>query len=102
MRAMEICHRRHAELRMREADLVIRPRFHRIIDVLELDALRECVAAGARAVRRNVAEISAVLDGRTRDPLARQPVRCGRSYDSPALAEWPGLSPRRGPGESHR
>jgi NTE family protein len=67
MRAMEICHRRHAELRMREADLVIRPHFGRIINVLEFDALRECVAAGARAVRRNLGDISALLHGRTCD-----------------------------------
>lgn len=51
IRAMEICHRTHADLRFDEADLVLRPRFRRPIDTLEFSAYRECVAAGFRAVR---------------------------------------------------
>lgn len=52
LRAMEICHLRHAELRMRDADLVIRPDFGRTIDVLDFDARAECIIAGAKAVAR--------------------------------------------------
>lgn len=51
VRAMEICHRRHGDLRFNEADLVVRPQFRRFIDTLDFDAARECVAAGARATR---------------------------------------------------
>lgn len=51
IRAVEICHLRHADLRFVEADVVIRPRFRRPIDVLEFGARRECIAAGLRAVR---------------------------------------------------
>lgn len=61
MRAMEICHRRHAELRMREADLVLRPRFGRGIDVLDFDARLECVAAGRNAVMATRGELRALL-----------------------------------------
>jgi NTE family protein len=65
MRAMEICHLRHAELRMRDADLVIRPDFGRAIDVLDFDARRECIAAGERAFARQRQAIHRLL-GRTR------------------------------------
>lgn len=61
MRAMEICHLRHAELRMREADIALRPDFDRVINVLELDARDECVAAGVRTVYRRLEEIQSVL-----------------------------------------
>lgn len=66
MRAMEICHRRHAELRLREADLVLRPDFGRAIDVLDFDARQECVAAGVRAVQDGLGDIRELLeeDGR--------------------------------------
>lgn len=50
-RAMEICHRQHADLRFAQADLVLRPRFRRSIGTLEFSARRECVAAGIRIVR---------------------------------------------------
>ena len=53
MRAMEICHRRHADLRFGEADLVLRPGFSRTVDTLDFRARRECVAAGLRVVRRD-------------------------------------------------
>ena len=61
MRAMEICHYTHARLRLREADLVLRPRFRRFIDVLDFTSGRECVAAGVRAVRGQEHEIEALL-----------------------------------------
>lgn len=52
MRAMEVCHLGHAHLRLATADVVLRPRFARCIDVLDFGARRECVVAGIRAVRR--------------------------------------------------
>jgi NTE family protein len=61
MRAVEICHHTHAHLRLREADLVLRPRFRRFIDVLEFSGSRECVAAGAHAVRAQANAIEALL-----------------------------------------
>lgn len=61
MRATEICHLRHAELRMREADLVIRPDFGRTIDVLDFGARDECVDAGLRSVAREAAAIRHLL-----------------------------------------
>lgn len=51
VRAVEICHHRHADLRFAEADLVIRPEFERPIDTLEFAAARHCVAAGIAAAR---------------------------------------------------
>lgn len=62
MRATEICHLRHAELRMREADVVLRPDFGRSIDILDFDARYDCVEAGAEAVARNMATIRDALD----------------------------------------
>lgn len=62
MRAMEICHLRHAELRMGEADFVIHPRFYRPIDVLDFDARGECHDAGFRAVERCADELRRVLE----------------------------------------
>jgi len=61
MRAMEICHLRHAELRMREADLVIRPGFSRSIDTLDFNARAECAAAGVGAVARQASDILRLL-----------------------------------------
>jgi len=69
MRAMEICHSRHAELRFSQADLVIRPVFRRPVDTLEFSAARECAAAGARAARRARASLEALLAGAERVPL---------------------------------
>lgn len=51
LRAMEICHRKHADLRFEEADLVLRPRFRRPVDTLDFEARRECIAAGMREAR---------------------------------------------------
>jgi NTE family protein len=63
LRAMEICHLRHADLRMGEADFVVRPLFSRHIDVLDFGARRECMVAGVRAVRRASPDIQALLRG---------------------------------------
>jgi len=61
MRAMDICHRKHAQLRFAQADLVLRPIFTRDISVLEFGAVRECVAAGIRIVRAEIETIRRVL-----------------------------------------
>ncbi|MBT8336509.1 MAG: patatin-like phospholipase family protein [Gemmatimonadetes bacterium] len=61
LRATEICHRRHADLRFDQADLVLRPRYRRPIDTLEFEARRECVAAGIREVRAVRARVAALL-----------------------------------------
>lgn len=72
VRAAEICHRRHAELRFDEADLVLRPPFRRPVDTLEFHARRECVAAGMRAVRRNLDALRALVRSRLEDPSTRE------------------------------
>jgi len=64
MRAMEICHLRHAELSMRAADLVIRPAFERVIDVLDFGARDECVRAGLEAVAQRRDDIRSALEAR--------------------------------------
>jgi NTE family protein len=63
MRATEICHHRHAHLRLAEADLVLRPDFGRFVDVLDFGARRACVAAGVRVVRQHRPEIESLLHG---------------------------------------
>ncbi len=76
VRATEICYRHHAKLRFEEADLVLRPEFGRIIDTFDLDARRECVAAGVRVVRANRGRITQVL---RRNQVARQCLPSGRA-----------------------
>jgi NTE family protein len=61
-RAVEICQRTHAHLRLERADLVLVPAFGRPIDTLEFTARRGCVAAGAREVRRRRHELAALLE----------------------------------------
>ncbi len=51
MRAMEVCHSRHAQARLDLADLVLQPIFSSYVDVLDFEARRDCVASGIRAVR---------------------------------------------------
>ncbi len=65
MRAVEICQMRHADLRFKDADLVLRPPFRRTIDTLEFDARRECVAAGLRAVRQRRGDVNRLLQPRS-------------------------------------
>lgn len=60
-RSMDICHRRHAQLRFAQADLLLRPHFAREVDTLEFSARRVCVAAGLRAVRQERATIKHLL-----------------------------------------
>lgn len=61
VRAVDICHRQHADVRFAAADLVLRPRFMRSIDTLEFDARRECVEAGIRIVRTERESIRTLL-----------------------------------------
>ncbi len=61
MRAMEICHLRHADARFSGADLVLRPPFRRTIDTLDFDARRECISAGLRVVRSRQIELMHLL-----------------------------------------
>ncbi|MBL8020744.1 MAG: patatin-like phospholipase family protein [Leptospirales bacterium] len=60
-RAMDICHNQHAHLRFAEADLVLRPRFTRIIDTLDFTSTSECVRAGYAIVKENKVAIASVL-----------------------------------------
>lgn len=60
-RALEICSLTHAHLRFEQADLVLRPEFHRAIDTLDFEARRECVAAGIRSVRESCAALLRLL-----------------------------------------
>ncbi len=61
MRAMEICHIRHADMCFAAADLVLKPPFPRTIDTLDFDARRTCTAAGIRAVRQHRSALAALL-----------------------------------------
>ncbi len=61
-RAIDICQLAHAHLRFDQANLVLHPRFRRVIDTLDFDARRECVAAGMKAVRRMRRELKRLLE----------------------------------------
>ena len=61
VRALDICHRQHAQLRFEQADFVIRPEFRRPIDLFDFSARRECVAGGIRAVRSHGARLKELL-----------------------------------------
>jgi len=54
MRAMEICHHAHAQIRFQEADLVLKPHFPFPIDGLDFDHKHTCIAAGVQVVRHNI------------------------------------------------
>lgn len=66
VRAMEICQYQHAEVRFREADLVIRPEFPFPIDSLDFRHKPFCVAQGIKAVRRSRDALTGALHGRLR------------------------------------
>ncbi len=51
LRAAEVTHDAFARVRHAEADLVLKPRFHKPVGVLEYSEKRQCIAAGVRAVR---------------------------------------------------
>lgn len=61
MRATEICYLHHAALRFEQADIVIHPTFRRAVDTLDFAAYRECMAAGAHAVRTSADALTRVL-----------------------------------------
>jgi len=61
LRSVEICQLEHANIRFREADLVIRPQFSRTVGTLEFETKRDCIAAGARAVRNLDGELQQLL-----------------------------------------
>jgi len=61
VRAMEICHRHHAQIRFNEADLAIRPYFPFYIDTLDFSHKRVCVAAGARLVKKRINALKGLL-----------------------------------------
>lgn len=61
LRAMEICHLKHAELRFTKADLVIRPDFGAYIDTLDFGMRRECVTAGICATRAATEDLRGLL-----------------------------------------
>ena len=73
MRAIEICHLRHADVRFAEADLVLRPAFQRTIDTLDFNARHVCIAAGLRAVREHRDDLVRLLtqSAASRDPAPR-------------------------------
>jgi len=77
MRALEICHLKHAELRMQEADMVISPKFGRHVDTLDFGARRYCVAAGMRAARGCLDEVRDLLCEASRRPADSQPAGTG-------------------------
>ena len=61
IRAMEVCHYQHAQLRFDEADLVIKPKYPFPIETLDFAHKRLCVAVGVRAVRRCKAKLERLL-----------------------------------------
>lgn len=85
MRAMDICHRKHAQLRFAQADLVLRPLFRRDIDRLDFGARRDGVTAGIRTIRAEIETIRRVLAPSGPTP----PQRNGRASDDEAGAHEP-------------
>jgi len=61
MRAMEICHLRHADLRFQETDLVIKPEFPRYIDTLDFESRHICVEAGTEAARKAAPDLRRLI-----------------------------------------
>lgn len=75
LRAMEICHSRHAQLRIGQGDLVLRPGFARTIRMFDTTAVLECVAAGVAAVQEQHQEILDLLGA----PQSDRPTRPAES-----------------------
>ncbi len=61
MRAMEICHHSHSQLRFKKADFVLRPPYPFAVDALDFRYKRLCTAAGLRAVRRDKETLRKIL-----------------------------------------
>lgn len=68
MRATEICHLKHADMRFGLADLVLKPPFRRTIDTFDFGTKRVCIAAGMRAVREQKSRLEEILLGQ---PVAK-------------------------------
>ncbi len=64
LRAMEICHRHHAQVRFNEADFVIRPDYPFPIETLDFKHKRVCVAAGIHAIRKSMGRLVTILGER--------------------------------------
>jgi len=62
VRAMEICHHRHAYLRFEQASLVLRPRFNRAIDSLDFSNKHECIHAGLEVVEEALPRLRTLLE----------------------------------------
>ncbi len=62
LQAMEILQLRHSDLRIGEADFVLRPAFSHPVDVLDFSQRRCCAAAGVAAVRRHLEGLRALLE----------------------------------------
>jgi len=61
LRAVEICHHQHSQLRFNKADLVLQPIFPFSINVLDFRYKRLCVAAGIRTIRKNKEHLRQLL-----------------------------------------
>ncbi len=78
LRAMEICHHTHAQMRFAAADLVVRPRFPFTINVLDFDHKRTCIAVGIQAIRHDLPRILGLLravDGPPERGVRKETVR---------------------------
>jgi NTE family protein len=60
-RAIEICQNEHTHLRLKDADMVLRPIIDPPVGVLEFGHKRRCAATGARAVCKARTELRALL-----------------------------------------
>ncbi len=68
LRSVEVTHNAHSNMRFDEADLILRPEFHRPIGILEFHQKRDCIAAGARAVLQAARKIQGVLESTPHRP----------------------------------
>jgi NTE family protein len=61
LRSIEITQNEHAYARFSQADLVINPHFHQTMGTLDFHHKRDCIAAGARAVRKSAPQLRQLL-----------------------------------------
>lgn len=62
LRSVEICQNEHADMRFNLSDIVLKPDFKHSIGTMEFQNKRDCIAAGARAVRRASFEIKRLME----------------------------------------
>jgi NTE family protein len=67
IRALEICQNEHTHLRLKKADLVLRPAIDPPVGVLEFQHKRRCAAAGMRAVLKAREELCKMAGQRRQD-----------------------------------